>query len=297
MIATFLTLLALVLVGSAWLIALLWRRKPLPAIWVASASGALGLILAAGSLTINPADLGTVLGVVLLAGVLGAGWNPQGKPIYLVIAYAGLLIGILARFVAFVSVLGGNSIVAASNTLPWDLTRSAGFVAFLCATGAVIFGARRPSHLPLRGLPARIYALHRALGIAALLALAVHLIALRLDTFIGFSWSDLLVAPWAGPYQPLPVTVGWVAMILLILTAASGALRRLLPGWRTVHLLAYATFALGLLHGVFAGSDSGSYLILAVYGLCFVAVVVALLVRFYPRLVRVGRYPAGTRVE
>jgi sulfoxide reductase heme-binding subunit YedZ len=133
------------------------------------------------------------------------------------------------------------------------------------------------------------------LGIAALLALAVHLIALRLDTFIGFSWSDLLVAPWAGPYQPLPVTVGWAAMILLILTAASGALRRLLPGWRTLHLLAYLTFTLGLLHGLFAGSDSGSYLILGVYGICLVAVVVALLLRFYPGMLRVGRRPAGTR--
>jgi sulfoxide reductase heme-binding subunit YedZ len=297
MIATFLALLALVLVGSAWLTALLWRRKPLPAVWVASVLGALGLVLAAGSLTINPADLGTVLGVVLLAGILGAGWNPQGKPIYLVVAYAGLLVGILARFVAFASVIGGSSIVAASHFLLWDLTRSAGFVAFICATGAVIFGARRPSHLPLRGLPARIYALHRALGIAAVLALAVHLVALRLDTFIGFSWLDLLAAPWAGPYQPLPVTVGWAAMILLILTAASGALRRLLPGWRTVHLLAYLTFTLSMLHGLFSGSDSGSPLILAIYGVCFVAVVVALVLRFYPRLVRVGRYSAGMRVE
>jgi sulfoxide reductase heme-binding subunit YedZ len=295
MIATFLALLTLVLVGSAWLIALVWRRKPLPAAWVASALGALGLVVAAGILTINPADLGTALGIVLLAGILGAGWNPQGKPIYLVVAYVGLLVGIVARSVAFASVLGGSSTLAASNTLPWDLTRSAGFVAFLCATGAVIFGARRPSHLPLRGLPARIYALHRALGIAALLALAVHLITLRLDTFIGFSWSDLLVAPWAGPYQPLAVTVGWVAIILLILTVASGALRGLLPGWRILHLLAYLTFSLGLVHGLFAGSDSGSYLILGVYGICFVAVVVALLLRFYPGMLRVGRRSVGTR--
>jgi DMSO/TMAO reductase YedYZ heme-binding membrane subunit len=71
------------------------------------------------------------------------------------------------------------------------------------------------------------------------------------------------VAPWAGPYQLLPVTVGWAAMILLILTATRGALRRLLPGWRMIHLLAYATFALSVLHGLFSGSDSGSTLILA----------------------------------
>ena len=296
MIATFLALFALVLIASAALTALLWRAKPVPAVWAASASGALGLILAAASLTVNLADLGTVVGVVLLAGILGAGWNPQRKGIYLVVGYIGLLAGILARFVAFTSVLK-ISTIAASNTIPWGLTRSAGFVAFLCATGSVIFGARRPSHLPLRGLPARIYALHRALGIAALLALAVHLLSLKLDTFIGFSWSELLVVPWTGPYYPLWVTVGWLAMILLVLTAASGGLRRLLPGWRTVHLLAYLTFALSLLHGLFSGSDSGSYLILAVYLVSLLAVVAALLVRFYPGLLAAGRQAPGGRAE
>ncbi|HZB83859.1 MAG TPA: ferric reductase-like transmembrane domain-containing protein [Rubrobacteraceae bacterium] len=296
MIVTFLALFALVLVASVALIALLWRAKPVPAVWVAGASGTLGLILAAASLTTNIADLGTVIGVVLLAGILGAGWNPQRKSIYLVVGYVGLLAGILARFVAFTSALE-ISTVAASNTIPWGLTRSAGFVAFLCATGSVIFGARRPSRLPLRGLPARIYALHRALGIAALVALVVHLLALRLDTFIGFSWSELLVFPWAGPYRPRWVTLGWLAMILLILTAASGGLRRLLPGWRTVHLLAYLTFALSLFHGLFAGSDSGSYLILAVYLVSLLAVVAALLVRFYPGLLSAGRRAPGSRVE
>jgi sulfoxide reductase heme-binding subunit YedZ len=294
MIATLLALFALVLVASAALIALLWRAKPVTAVWVASASGALGLILAVAGFTVNLADLGTVLGVVLLAGILGAGWNPQRRPVYLAAGYAGLLAGTVARFVAFTSVLGGSTVAASSN-LPWDLTRSAGFVAFLCATGAVIFGARRPSHLPLRGLPARIYALHRALGIAALLALAVHLLSLKLDTFIGFSWSELLVAPWTSPYEPLAVTVGWLTMILLVLTAASGGLRRLLPGWRAVHLLAYLTLALSLFHGLFAGSDSGSYLILAVYLVSLLAVVAALLVRFHPGLLGAGRQARGSR--
>ena len=117
MIGTFLALLALVLVVSAALIALLWRAKPVPAVWVASASGALGLVFAAASLTDNHADLGTVLGVVLLAGILGAGWSTQRRTIYLAVDYAGLMVGILARFVAFTSVLGGGT-VAASNTLP-----------------------------------------------------------------------------------------------------------------------------------------------------------------------------------
>ncbi len=281
MTAAFLALFAFVLVFPAALISLLWIRKPVPAVWVVASLGALALVLAAAGGTTTLLDLGTVLGVVILAGILGAGWNPERKSIYLVVAYAGLLTGTLARFIAFTAELGGIA-AAPSGTLPWDLARSAGFVAFLAATGSVVFGARRPSRLPLRGLPARIYALHRALGIASLLALAVHLFALRLDTFIGFSWSELLVIPWTGSYRPLAVTAGWLAMLLLISTAASGGLRKFLPGWRMLHLLAYLTFGMSLLHGLFSGSDSGSPLILAVYLLAFLAVTAAILLRFYP---------------
>ena len=49
-----------------------------------------------------------------------------------------------------------------------------------------------------------------------------------------------------------------------------------------LHLLAYLTFGMSLLHGLFSGSDSGSPLILAVYLLAFLAVTAAILLRFYP---------------
>jgi DMSO/TMAO reductase YedYZ heme-binding membrane subunit len=61
-------------------------------------------------------------------------------------------------------------------------------------------------------------------------------------------------------------------MISLLLTAASGTLRRLIPGWRIVHALAYLTFALGLFHGLLAGSDSGSTWAIAFYCAAFLAV-------------------------
>lgn len=283
MIAPFLTLLAFVVALSAGLIFMLWIKDPTPAVWVAAALGSVGLILAFASRTTRLADLGMVVGITLLSGILGAGWKPERKIVFLAVGYAGLLLGILARFVAFTTALGSTA-AAPSGNLPWDLARSAGFVAFVSATGAVVLGARRPSNLPLRGLPARIYALHRALGITSLFALAVHLVSLRVDTFIGFSWSELVFVPWTGDYRPLAVTVGWTAMLLLILTAASGGLRRILPGWRTVHALAYVTFAASLLHGVLAGSDSGSPWIIAVYLISLVCVATAILLRFFPAL-------------
>jgi sulfoxide reductase heme-binding subunit YedZ len=120
------------------------------------------------------------------------------------------------------------------------------------------------------------------LGIAALLATAVHLLALWLDEFVEFTLAQLLLAPWTASYEPLGVTLGWLAMLFLILAATSGVLRRLLPGWRVVHAASYLTFALGLFHGLTAGSDTGSPFALAFYFAVLLAVGWATYRRLFP---------------
>jgi DMSO/TMAO reductase YedYZ heme-binding membrane subunit len=112
------------------------------------------------------------------------------------------------------------------------------------------------------------------------LALAVHLIALSLDTYTQFSWAQLLAVPWTSGYRPFAVTLGFLAMVSLLLAAASGALRRRLPGWRTLHAAAYLTFALSVAHGVLAGTDSHSAAALVVYGTALFAVTLTLLRRY-----------------
>jgi len=150
----------------------------------------------------------------------------------------------------------------------------------VASTCAVLLGTRRPARLPVGGLPARVYALHRAFGIAAVLALAVHLTALSLDTYTPFSWAQLLAVPWTSGYRPFAVTLGFLGMVSLLLAAASGALRRRLPGWRTLHASAYLTFALSVAHGVLAGTDSHSAAALLVYGAALFAVTLTLLRRY-----------------
>ena len=177
--------------------------------------------------------------------------------------------------------MSGGALVA-GGSLTWAVARSAGFVAFLAATGAVLLGVRRPARLPVGGLPVRVYALHRALGITAVLALVVHLTALWLDSFVPLSWLQLLAVPWTSSYRPVALTVGFLAMVALLLTAGSGGLRRLLPGWRVVHALAYLTFGLSVLHGLLAGSDTGSAWAIALYAGALAAVGVTLLRRLLP---------------
>ena len=239
--------------------------------WAAAALGVLGLSTAAVSGSVRPLDLAAVAGVVLVGGVAGAGWSPRGRGVLLALGLLGFAATFFVRLHALAQSLGSPDVV---EHLAWAVARSSGFAAFLAATGAVLLGARRRSALPIGGLPARVYALHRALGIASLLALSVHLTSLGLDSYVQFSWTQLLLLPWTSSYRPLAVTLGFFAMISLLLTAASGRLRRLSPGgaWRLVHSLAYLTFAPGLLHGVLAGSDSGSIWAIAFYGAAFLAV-------------------------
>ena len=286
MILALLALLSLVLaglaLGAAVLALISTRVSKIPAsslAWVASILGVLGLTASLMGGSIQLLDLATVAGIILLGGIAGAGWSPAGRGILLSLGLLSLVVGLFVRWEIFSSILSSigtsgwqSALASATNGISWGLARSAGFAAFLAATGAVLLGARRPARLPVGGLPARVYALHRALGIVSILALGVHLTSLRFDSFIQFGWMQMLLTPWYAPYRPLAVTLGWLAMLALLLTAASGGLRRFLPGWRVVHALAYLTFALGLFHGLLAGSDTGSPLAIGFYLAALLAV-------------------------
>jgi sulfoxide reductase heme-binding subunit YedZ len=266
-----LTLLALALACAAAIVALLVvpARGPAPRrAWVATALGVSALAAAALSGTTSLLDLPAIVGVVLVGGIAAAGWAPPAKRALLAVGLLCLAAAAVARFLAFAEVAPVGEAVAQAVggvSLSWTTARASGLVAILAVTGAIFLGARRPARLTLGGLSARVYALHRALGIAALLATAVHLISLWLDEFIEFTVSQLLLLPWTSSYEPFGVTLGWLAMLFLVLAAASGALRRFLPGWRVAHMVSYLTFALGLVHGLLAGTDAGSPLALAFY--------------------------------
>lgn len=285
MIYTLLGVLPLILLGAATIVAAftLDGESSLQG-WAIAIFSTLSLAFGMLSYSTHLLDLATLIGSVLFGGIAGAGWNPRGRRALLLFGFFCLIVGLIPHLGAMLVAGGGVGAggVLGGSSLSWAVARSAGFVAFLSATGAVLLGVRRPARLPVGGLPARLYALHRAFGVTAILALALHLIALRLDTFISFSWAQLLVAPWTSSYRPVAVTIGALAMISLILTAASGGLRKLLPGWRFVHAASYLTFGLSIVHGLLAGSDAGSPEAIFLYLAALLAVGVTLLRRYFP---------------
>jgi len=140
----------------------------------------------------------------------------------------------------------------------WFLARATGLTAYVLVTASVLAGLvlkSRPFGRVLK--PASVTDVHRFLALLSIGAVAVHGIALVLDSTVQISIGALLV-PGLSPYRPLPVALGVAAAELMLLVYASFSLRRRIGAlnWRRLHWATYAIFAAATAHGVFAGTDT-----------------------------------------
>lgn len=179
----------------------------------------------------------------------------------------------------------------------WYLVRGSGFAAFGLATASMVWGLMVATKVFGRAVNAKgLQWLHESLGLAAVAAVVVHVVALSFDTFIGFTWLDLLV-PGASEWRPIPTALGVVALWGLLLVSLSFYVRKWIgqSSWRAVHALSYGVFASALLHGVLSGTDSGNAFVVAIYVGSGAAVVLMTAIR-----VIAARQPGpstGTRVS
>ena len=76
----------------------------------------------------------------------------------------------------------------------WYASRSTGIVAWVLAAAAVIWGLLLSTR-SARGLakPSWVLDLHRYLGALSVLMVLAHMGTLMADSFVQFSWADLLV--------------------------------------------------------------------------------------------------------
>jgi sulfoxide reductase heme-binding subunit YedZ len=140
---------------------------------------------------------------------------------------------------------------------------------------------------------------HAATGAVGLALLGAHLALLLAHDFFEFRLSDVLV-PWGAPYRPVAIGFGVLAMDAMIVVMVSSWVHRRMStrAWRAMHLLATPAFLLGLLHGIFAGTDTTEPWMLVLYGLSGATVVFLLLVRgLTARATRAARPRAAPAVR
>jgi sulfoxide reductase heme-binding subunit YedZ len=172
--------------------------------------------------------------------------------------------------------------VATGDHLFWLTSRAAGTAALLTSSASVCAGLAMGGRL-LRGRTRDLRAVHEALSLATLVALAVHAFALLGDAYLSPSLADLLV-PFAGgymePWNGIGILAGWAMLGLGLSYYARGRIgaRR----WRTLHRFTALAWLAGVVHTLGEGSDASSPWYLALCGAVVLPAVALLAVRLCP---------------
>jgi sulfoxide reductase heme-binding subunit YedZ len=163
----------------------------------------------------------------------------------------------------------------------WVILRAAGIGAFVMTFLSVVWGLTATTGIvSSRVSRATATTLHQFISTCGLFLVGVHVGGVLIDTYTPFSLSDVLI-PFSSTYRPVAIAFGIVAMYVLVGVIVLSWMRRTIGTvwWRRSHLLAVPVFALALVHGLLAGTDSARPFVWWAYVASAFVVVFLLLVR------------------
>ena len=174
---------------------------------------------------------------------------------------------------------------------PWYLTRASGIVASISLFWLMLSGIGQVTGHTFKFLqPITAWATHKALGIAFLLAIIVHIGALLFDKFVSFSIVDLFV-PFASDRQQvsiagrnfgsLYVALGIFSLYMTIVVVATSLLYidKKPHLWKLSHLLSYLVMGFVFVHALFLGTDTSRGWMRIVWVMVGVVTVIATIAR------------------
>jgi len=187
------------------------------------------------------------------------GLDPRTRPLrwLLFIAAVGVILLITGR-----SALDAVDtwLTAEQDRLPWYATRLLGLLSYLVITGSVIYGLLLSTGI-LDAIAHRTvsFTLHQDLSAIGLGLALVHAAMLTLDHSVPFTVTQVLI-PFSGPYRPVWVGVGQLALYLCIVIVASFSMRKRIgqKRWRTLHYVTFLIFVAATAHGLMAGTDTAA---------------------------------------
>jgi len=189
-------------------------------------------------------------------------------------------------------------VTAAGPHLFWITSRSAGTVALILSSASVGAGLLIRSRGQSRRMLGRdAKALHEALTLATLSAIAVHGAALLGDSFLHPTILDISI-PFSGAYRPfwtgIGIVAGWGLVTLGLSYYARGWIGQ--SRWRVMHRFTLLFWVLGIAHTIGAGTDAGQLWLLLAMALPAVPALIMLPGRLATLLSEGnGRRPAMSR--
>jgi sulfoxide reductase heme-binding subunit YedZ len=175
--------------------------------------------------------------------------------------------------VATIRERSGGGVILGAFAVDWYAARAAGVVAYLLVSASV---ERWPRFA--------VEDVHRFAGVLAGTFIALHIFFLAVDSQAHLGVSGLLV-PFTSSYRPLWTGLGVVAAELLLALAVTNHYRKRISYslWRRLHYLNFAVWIAVTIHGLGAGTDSGSTVFLLMYAVTAGTIAVLVLRRFVPR--------------
>lgn len=146
---------------------------------------------------------------------------------------------------------------APANYVWWLAARSAGIVALLLVTSAVLLGLA----MAARVIPARrkrdAVRLHEHMALLGLMAIVAHAALLFADPWLKAGVSGVTV-PFSMSYRPLWTGLGIIGGYLAAVLGLSFYARRRIGVrlWRRLHRLTVVVYLLGLVHALGSGTDA-----------------------------------------
>ena len=151
-------------------------------------------------------------------------------------------------------------------------------VVMILLTASVALGILTNGRFTTAGVPRFVTSsLHRNLSLLTVVFLVLHIVTAVVDSFAHLGLKDALI-PFASSYRPLWMGLGVLAAELFLALVVTSLVRGVLGyrAWWLIHLLAYVSWPLALLHGIGTGSDTRAWWALAINAGCVAAVLAAL---------------------
>ena len=199
---------------------------------------------------------------------------------FLLGALAAALLGMIAAPSFVLAWL--NAMFGATPKVFWYISRMSGLMAYFLVWLSVMLGLSVTNKLGRLwpGGPA-VVDLHQFTSLLALSFVAVHIVVLLGDQYIGYSLSQLLIPFASAEYRPFWVGLGQLAAYIAIPVSASFYLRKHIgyAMWRTIHYGTFLLYALVTVHSLMSGTDTQNPLMLGMYAVTGVSVLVMLFYR------------------
>jgi DMSO/TMAO reductase YedYZ heme-binding membrane subunit len=139
-----------------------------------------------------------------------------------------------------------------------DISSVVGLIALGIFTAQILLGLLLSvGYNPIRHWPRqrwlKLFTFHNWLGYFGLAVACTHPTILLASSTAGFRLFDILVPVWS-PTQPIPNTLGAIALYLIAFVVLTSYLRRVFGRhrWKQLHYTAYAAAAVFYLHGIAA---------------------------------------------